>query len=453
MKLTFYGGVGEVTGANYLLENGSSKFLVDCGLHQGEEAEEKNLKPFSYNPKSIEAVFITHAHIDHIGRLPQLVKEGFKGKIFSTKPTKDLALPMLIDELKIMLAEKEKSGKEPLFLENDILNTMRLWEVFDYKENFSFGDLDVSFLSAGHILGAASVLISFQDKKIVFSGDLGNKKSVFIQPFEKIKEADFVIMESTYGGRKHRDLERRKEILLNYVRETIKNKRILLIPAFALQRTQELVYELNDIVENKLKSDEKIKVFVDGPLVFELFDVYKKYSKNSVYFNEKAINIQKKGDDIFNFSRLKIISSKKESKKIFQEQPPKIIIAASGMSSGGRVLFHELEYLKNPLTTFLIFGYQASGTLGRKLLDGAKKINILGKEVNVKARIESTDGYSAHADNDDLLDWLFSVKRERLKSVFLVQGDKESSLALAQEIKKRADFEVRLPKEGESVIL
>jgi metallo-beta-lactamase family protein len=453
MKLTFCGGVFEVTGANYLLEEGNLKVLVDCGLHQSEDGEEKNFLPFPYNPSQISALFVTHAHIDHIGRIPRLFKEGFRGKVFSTKPTKDLALPMFLDAYKVMLFNSEKYGKEILYDEEDIKNVMQNWEGVDYNEKIKWDNLEVEFVSAGHILGAASILITFDNKKIVFSGDLGGTDTIFIQPFQRIKEANYVVMESTYGGRYHKDKERRKEILFHYVKETIRKKGILVIPAFALERTQELIFDLNDIVENKLKKKQKINVFVDGPLIYQIFQVYRKYSQNEIYFNKEAIKLQNAGDDIFNFPRLKMVVSEKESKEVLKSPPPKIIIAASGMSSGGRILFYELEYLKNPSVTFLMSGYQAKKTLGRRILEGEKKVKILDKEVEVKAKIRSTDAYSAHADNDDLIKWLSYIKNNNLKEVFLVQGDEEELISLKEEIKEKMNIIPRLPKEGESVIL
>lgn len=449
MKITFYGGAKSVTGANYLLTNNGVNFLVDCGLFQGKNYEEMNYKNFEYNPQKIKSVFITHAHIDHIGRIPKLVKEGFNGKIYSTNPTKDLSLPMLLDAAKIMRKES-RTFPYPLFSEKDVLRSFALWRGVDYHETLKFENVSFEFVNAGHILGSASVLISFNGKKIIFSGDLGNINSPFIQGSEKIKQVNTAVIESTYGNRLHKKTKNRKEILKDYIKETIKNKGVLLIPAFALERTQELIFELNEIVEkDRLRG---VNVFLDGVLVNELFKIYKKYSKNEIYFNKKAIALQKKGDDIFNFPGLKVISSEEESQKIHKLPSPKIIIAASGMSVGGRVLLHEARYLENPKNILLMVGYQSKESLGGRILAGEKEIKILGESVKIKAKVAFLDGYSAHADEKELLNWVSSMSKS-LEKVFVVQGEEDSSLSLAKKIEDTFKIKSFVPNFGESVLI
>lgn len=451
MKITFVGGAETVTGANYLLEEGNKKLVIDCGLYQGEKLESKNYEDFVYNPEEIEAVFVTHAHIDHIGRIPLLVKKGFHGKIYSTYPTKDLAFPMLFDALKIMLEREKEKNIPSLYNEEDILRAFNLWEGVNYKIPIKIGKLCFTFLSAGHILGSASVLVSFSNKKLLFSGDLGNNQSPFIKPFDKVDDVNFVVMESTYGNRLHRDVKNRKQILAKFLKEAIKNKKVLIIPAFALERTQELIFELNEIVERELK--QKVNVFVDGPLAFQVLEIYKKYSRHTDYFNEYAIQLQNKGDNIFSFPGLKVIFSEKESRKILDVPPPKVIIAASGMSSGGRILVHEIKYLEDPQAIFLIVGYQTKDSLGSKLLEGKKEVNILGRSVKVKAKICFTDGYSAHADKNDLFSWLSSISGSKLEKVFLVQGDKDACLNLAKDIEEKLNIKTKIPQFNEVVVL
>jgi len=447
MKLTFCGGVKSVTGANYLLENDNTKFLVECGLYQGEKfCEEENYNPFLYNPEEIRAVFITHAHLDHIGRLPQLVRQGFRGKIYSTRPTKDLALFILLDAAHLFLEHKEKP---PLYFEEDIFKTMELWETVDYHSPLEIEGVSFEFISAGHILGSASLIVSWGDKKIVFSGDLGNVFSPFIAPKEIPPFANYVVLESTYGDRKHQNIKNRQEVLLKYIQNVLDNKSVLLIPAFALERTQELIFDLNYLVEHILKT--KIKVFVDSPLAFKIFEVFRKYSLNPLYFKKEVIEIQKEGDNIFDFKGLRIISSWEESQEIFKTPPPKVIISAAGMSNGGRILLHEIEYLGDPKNILLIVGYQVPNSLGEKILRGEKIVTILEKRVNVRAKVDFFDGYSAHADLEELINWLSGIGG--IQKVFVVQGETKASLNLIDNIQNKLNLYAFLPSLGESVVL
>jgi len=447
MKLTFCGGVKSVTGANYLLENKSTKFLVECGLYQGEKfCEKENYNPFPYDPKEIKAIFITHAHLDHIGRLPQLVRQGFRGKIYSTPPTKDLALFILLDAAHLFL---EQTEEPPLYFKEDVLKTMELWETIDYHQPLKMQGVSFEFISAGHILGSASLIVSWEDKRLIFSGDLGNIFSPFIVPKEFPSFANYVVLESTYGDRKHQNVKNRQEVLLKYIQDVVENKSVLLIPAFALERTQELIFDLNYLVEHILKTN--IRVFVDSPLAFQILEVYKKYVFNSLYFKEEVINIQKNGDDIFNFKGLRIIKSLEESREIFEVRPPKIIISAAGMSNGGRVLLHEIEYLSNPQNILLIVGYQTPNSLGGRLLKGEKLVEILGQEIKVRAKINFFDGYSAHADQEELIHWLSEIKGTQ--KVFVVQGEPQSSLSLEEKIQSQLQLPAVLPSLNESVIL
>jgi metallo-beta-lactamase family protein len=378
--------------------------------------------------------------------LPRLYKEGFRGKIYSTPPTKELAFPILNDSLNLFL-EKEESAH--FYTMDDLMSIMKLWETVDYHQEVKIGDFSFEFISAGHILGSASLVVKKENKKIVFSGDLGNIYSPFITEKEIPSEAHYVLLESTYGDRKHETLSKRQDVLLKYIEEVINKKSVLLIPAFALERTQELIFDLNYLVENIL--NKKIKVFVDSPLASKIFEVYKKYSLNNLYFKKEAIEMQKLGDNIFDFKGLKIISAFEESMEIFKTTPPKIIISAAGMSNGGRVLLHELNYLKEPENILLIVGYQAEGSLGRKLLEGEKKVKILDKEIEVKAKVAFFDGYSAHADKEELINWLSKIKN--VEKVFIVQGEEKSALALSEEIKNKLKIKTHLPSLYESVLL
>ncbi len=451
MKLTFCGGAKIVTGSNYLLESGDTKILVDCGLNQGESfCDDLNYEKFPYDPGEIKAVFVTHAHIDHIGRLPKLVKEGFSGTIYSTGPTRDFAESMLLDTAHVMTEDAEKKGRSPLYGLDDIGRAISLWSGKKYHDIVEVGPFTVEFYNAGHILGSASIMVSVEGKKVVFSGDLGNIPSPLITSTEQIKDADFALIESAYGDRIHEDLDKRKEILEQTIKGAIGAGGVLMIPAFALERTQEMLFELNELMENGKMSS--VPVFIDSPLAIKLTEVYEKYSDDPMYFNKEAVGLMKSGEDIFNFPGLKMTLTKEESKGINSVPPPKIVIAGAGMSNGGRILHHEVRYLPDPRSTLLIIGYQSANSLGRRLLDGEKKVEILGQVVDVKAKVLSISGYSAHADQNQLLEWVSPMKG-RLRKIFVVQGDGNSSEILAGKIKEKFGLEAEAPSLNESVLL
>lgn len=448
MKIYFYGGAGAVTGANYLLEDNSDnnrKIMIDCGLKQGSRyAERQNFDPFPYDPKEIEAVFITHSHLDHIGRLPKLFRDGFRGKIYSTPPAKDFAELMLLDSESILLKEAEKEGLPPLYNETDVFELMKLWETVEYHQPIKIGYFTVKFFDAGHILGSAIIKVWDKKTDIIFSGDLGNSPSPIIKPTEKMEAADYCLIESTYGDRIHERVDERKEMLEDVIEDTVKRGGTLLIPAFAMERTQELLYHLNNLFnEGRVP---KVPVFIDSPLAIKLTNVYKKHQK---YFNLEASTLGRWDKDILDFPGLQMTLTTEESKKINDVSPPKVIIAGSGMSHGGRILHHERRYLPDPKSAILFVGYQAEGSLGRMILDGAEKVKIFGEEIPVRCQKVAIGGYSAHADQIQLLNWLKPM-RTTLKKVFVVQGEKEASEALAQKIRDELAVEAIVPVAGES---
>ncbi|MGC9598927.1 MAG: MBL fold metallo-hydrolase [Minisyncoccia bacterium] len=450
MKLTFYGGVGEVTGANYLLESGLpvTKIMVDCGLHQGSHyAERRNFDPFPYDPKDAAAVFITHSHLDHTGRLPSLVRAGFHGTVYSTAATKDFAELMLLDSEHILQTEAEREKKPPLYTTEDIMQLRTRWRGLRYHEPVTVGAFTAELFDAGHILGSASIRIKAEGKTIVFSGDLGNSPSPIIQPTEKLSEADYCVIESTYGDRVHENVDKRREQLEDVVEDTVKSGGTLMIPTFAMERTQELLYHLHQLFEEG--RIPRVPVFIDSPLAIKLTAVYKKYES---YFNSETAHIAKSGDDILNFPGLHLTLTTEQSKEINGVPPPKVVIAGSGMSNGGRILHHEMRYLPDPKSTILFIGYQGKGTLGREILDGAKEVRIFGTTVPVRCKKVNIPGYSAHADQPLLMAWL-SPMRHSLKKVFVVQGEEGASEALAQKIRDELAVAVEVPKEKESVII
>ncbi len=448
MKLTFYGGMGEVTGANYCLESDGMKIMIDCGLHQGGHyAEKKNFEPFPFRPEEIAAVFITHSHLDHIGLLPKLVKNGFKGVIYSTAATKDFARLMLTDSEHILGNEAAREGKPPLYTGEDIDLLMTFWRGIDYHETVAIGGYKVTFFDAGHILGSAIINVEAEGKTVVFSGDLGNFPAPIIRPTEMMSGADYCLVESAYGDRVHEDMDRRKDLLEDVVEDTVKAGGTLLIPAFAMERTQELLYHLHQLFEEG--RIPRVPVFIDSPLAIKLTEVYKKHEN---YFNTETENIIKKGDDILSFPGMHFTLTTDQSKAINNVPAPKIIIAGSGMSNGGRILHHELRYFPDPKSTILFVGYQAAGTLGREIQDGAAEVKIFGETVPVRCKKTAIHGYSAHADQPRLLEWVGAMK-STLKKVFVVQGDPSSSEVLAGKIRDEFAVAAEVPQPEEEVEL
>lgn len=451
MKLTFLGGAKAVTGAEYLLESGGTRILIDCGLAQGGHyAEEGNWAPFGYDPKEIAAVLVTHAHIDHTGRIPKLVKEGFMGPIYSTPPTHDFAEALLLDSEHLLGEEAREKHRPPLYDAGEVARAVAMWRGIRYHEPFTVGPFRIEFFDAGHILGSAFILIEAEGKRMVFSGDLGNSPAPFINPREDIPhDADFALIESVYGGRIHEAIDERRDALENLVEDVVRQKGVLMIPAFALERTQELLYELNALVEEG--RIPRVPIFIDSPLAIKLTAIYERYSRDPLYFNRDAIAAAKRGDAIFKFPGLAMTLTRDESIAINTVPPPKVIVAGSGMSQGGRILRHEARYLSDPRSTIFFVGYQAKGSLGRRILEGEKEVTINGMPVKVAARAVMISGYSAHADQPQLLEWI-APARGTLRKVFVVQGEEEEAGALAQAMRDRLAIPARLPVPGETVV-
>lgn len=441
-----------VSGSNFLLEDGESKILVDCGLRQCPRyCNIQNFDKFPYDPASIDAVLLTHAHIDHIGRVPKLYKLGFRGKIYSTAPTKDFARHLLTDSMRILAREAREQKVEPIYSQEDIDGVMGLWEGVGYHEKVQAGIFEAEFYDAGHVLGSSFIVVTAKDgKKVVFSGDLGNSPAPLIQPLETIEDADYVLIDSTYGGRVHEDIKTRRGTLEDTIEETIKSGGVLMIPAFALERTQEILFDLNELVENG--RIPQVPVFIDSPLAIKLTDVYKKYAKDEKYFNKDAIALGNAGDAIFHFPGLELTLKTEESKAIANVPAPKVIIAGAGMSNGGRIVHHEKRYLGDPKNTILFVGYQAENSLGRRILDGNKKVRIHGREIAVRARVKAIGAYSAHADQPALLEWLRPM-RKNLKKVFMVHGEEDQMQALSTKIRDEIAVDTAIPSEGDEVIL
>lgn len=449
MQLTFYGGTGEATGANYILESNGTKIMIDCGLHQGSHyADRENFEAFAYDPKQVSAVFVTHSHLDHLGRLPSLVLAGFKGTIYSTHATRDFAELMLADSEHLLAQEAEREARPPLYTDKDIPKVMALWKGLKYHEPVEIGPFKVELYDAGHILGSAIIHVEAEGKTIVFSGDLGNVPSPLIKPTEKIPSADYCLIESTYGDRVHEDVGRRREMLQGAIEETFARGGVLIIPSFAMERTQDLLFHFHQLYEEKKLPDEPI--FLDSPLAIKLTELFKKHEDA---FSDKVENEMKsEGGEILSFPGLRATLTTDESKAINDVPAPKIIIAGSGMSNGGRILHHELRYLPDPKSEVIFVGYQAPGALGRELLDGATEVRIFGETVPVRCKEINIPGYSAHADQPHLLDWLSSMKAS-LKKVFVVQGEQASAETLAHKIIEGFGVTAEVPHMNESVTL
>lgn len=438
-----------VTGSNYLLEYNNERILIDCGLHQGSRfCERHNWEPFVYDPASISAVFVTHSHIDHIGRLPKLVKDGFQGTVYSTLPARDFSEFLLRDSDHILAKEAEDFKLPILFTEGDVDALMSKWQGIEYHKPIEVGPFKVVFHNAGHILGSSFISVEAGGELIVFSGDLGNAPAPLIGPWEFFPgKPTYCVVEATYGDRIHEPISERQEVLENVIEDTVKKGGTLLIPAFAMERTQELLFELNDLVEHG--RIPKVPVFLDSPLAIRMTAIYKKHER---YFTHETKELIKSGDEIMNFPGLKMTLKTEESKAINAVPPPKVIIAGSGMSHGGRILHHERRYLSDPKSTFLIIGYQAQGSLGRQIFEGARSVKIFGEEVPVNCRIQAIGSYSAHADQKQLLEWLRPM-RFTLKKSFVVQGEEGPSAALAQKIIDELAVKAEIPRLGEEVVL
>lgn len=435
-----------MTGANFLLTlsdgTKTTKILVDCGLIQGEKvAQAENREEFGYVASEIDMLFITHAHLDHVGRIPKLVKEGFNGKIYSTPETMALAALILEDAVGLLEKEAKNEGVLPLYEIQDMRKAFTLWQTISYHSETSFPEgFSIYLRDAGHILGSAMIQFTYENKKIVFTGDLGNTPTPLLKDTEAITGADYVIMESVYGDRNHEPKDERRKKLELAIKTSIDRQGTLVIPAFSLERTQVILYELNKLVETKVIPN--IPVYVDSPLATKITDIYK---GSTALFNERAQGEIRGGDDIFNFPHLSFTVSGDASRSIDHAKSPKIIIAGSGMSVGGRVLHHEELYLPDPKNTILLVGYQTLGSVGRHLLDGAKKVSIHGKEIKVRAKIETILGYSSHKDSDHLLEFA-ATAQDTAKRIFVAMGEPKASLFLAQKIRDNLGLDALYPE-------
>lgn len=461
LKLSFLGASETVTGSCYLLENDDSKILIDCGMFQGVDVYNRNYEEFLFNPKDIDVVILTHAHMDHSGLLPKLVKHGFTGRIFLTPPTAQLAEILLLDTAKIQEIEFYKQNHENSFspFKNiiyttvDSLKTISLFNSIDFDKEIEIKDgIKIRFFRAGHILGAASILIEISGKKLIFSGDLGRKDESIIRSFypfpNDIGQVDYIIMESLYGGEIHPTRANATEELLSLVSNTINNGGNVVIPSFAVHKTQEILRIFKEAFErNELNSN--IKIILDSPLAMKATIVYE---SNIGYLDKVNSNMTEKlRQDIFRFPNLIISRTHKQSLK-FMNKSNAVFIAGSGMAEGGRVIRHLTNQLPKAQSSIVFIGYQVEGTRGRALLEKPEVVELDNREVGIKAKIEQIKGFSSHGDNNDLLLWFDGFLKDRLKRTFLVHADLDRSRVFAKQLENQG-HSAYIPKWKETVEL
>ncbi len=463
MNIRFLGAVKGVTGSSHLITYKDKKILLDCGMYQGRD-EDLNLDEFEVNPAEIDYLLLSHSHIDHTGRIPLLVKKGFKGEIYCSKPTYDLCEIMLIDSAHIQETEAEwkskkalrqgKKAVEPMYTQKDAADSFRYFKPVQYSQIITIEEgLTIRFNDAGHILGSSIIEMWFEEGgesvKLVYSGDLGMHDKPLLNDPSLIEKTDYVIMEATYGNRVHDNIEQRTEELINIILKTAKRGGSVIIPSFAVGRTQELIYELNKYYdshmdkmgtkENELK---KIPVYIDSPLAAKATEIFR---KNAGVFDSEARSFIMSGDDPLDFENLHFTHSAEESKALNLSTEPKIIISASGMCDAGRIKHHLKHNLWRKEASIVFVGYQAEGTLGRRIMDGEKVVKVLGETINVKAEVYNVEGFSGHADKPALLNWLRGFK-EKPKTVFIVHGEEESKLGFAEEVKKDLGINCIIPE-------
>lgn len=463
MNIRFLGAVRGVTGSSHLIQFNNKKILLDCGMYQGKD-EDLNLEEFEVNPADIDYLLLSHSHIDHSGRIPLLVKKGFKGAIYCSKPTYDLCEIMLIDSAHIQETEAEWKNKkalrqgrktiEPMYTQSDAMESFQYFKPVQYDQIINIEEgFTVKFNDAGHILGSSIIEMWFnegnENVKLVYSGDLGMNEKPLLKDPAIIEKSDYVIMEATYGDRVHDDIEQRTEELIGIILKTVKRGGSVIIPSFAVGRTQELIYELNKYYDSHLdkigtKENElrKIPVYIDSPLATKATEVFK---QNANVFDSEARNYIMTGDNPLEFENLHFTQSAEESKALNLSLEPKIIISASGMCEAGRIKHHLKHNLWRKEASIVFVGYQAEGTLGRKILDGEKIVKVLGESINVRAEIYNVEGFSGHADKTALLNWLKGFK-EKPKTVFIVHGEQESKLNFAKEVRESLGLNCIVPE-------
>ncbi len=459
ITLTFTGAVRNVTGSRHLIEVNGHRLLLDCGLYQGRRKDtyERNLN-FPFDPATIDALILSHAHIDHIGNVPNLVKKGFKGEIHCTLASADLINIMLMDSAHIQESDALFVSKihkkhneppvEPLYTRADIPPVLEQVEGHGYNHSFKVDDTRATLRDAGHVLGSALTLLELNDNgrklTLCYTGDLGRPNLPILRDPYIVTDADILIIESTYGDRLHKDISKIYERLAEIINQTIARKGKVIIPAFALERTQEIVFALH-----RLRLDKwipEIPVYVDSPLATDTTEIFRLHPE---CFDDETNEFIRKVEDPFGFGRLHYTRDVEESKMLNNIEGPIIIIAGSGMAENGRILHHLKNNIENPLNTILIVGWQAENTLGRKIEEKQAKVPIFGELYDLKSQVEVFDEFSAHADKNELINWI-QHGNGKWQKIFLVHGEESSSLALADSLKEAGFNDVIVPQLGES---
>jgi metallo-beta-lactamase family protein len=460
------GAVKGVTGSCHLIEFKDKKLLLDCGLFQGRD-EELNYQEMDFDPASIDYLLLSHSHIDHSGRIPLLVKKGFKGTVYCSKATYELCEIMLLDSAHIQEMEVEwqnrkarRAGKplvEPLYTQEDANKSLEYFKPVLYDQIIRIDDnITVRFNDAGHVLGSSIIEMWFKDGseiiKVVYSGDIGTKEKPILNDPAIIDYADYVIMEATYGNRVHEDVEKRDETLINIILKTVLRGGTVIIPSFAVGRTQEIIYELNKYYDAHLSDFgtstnllKNVPVYVDSPLAVKATEVFK---RNAGVFDEEARDLLKKGDNPLKFDNLHFTQSVEESKALNFSDEPKIIISSSGMCEAGRIRHHLKHNLWKKNSSIVFVGYQAEGTLGQRIRDGAKKVKLFGEEIHVNAEIYNVEGFSGHADKNGLLNWLKGFKEKPCR-LFIVHGEGQAKEDFAKEVEQQLGIECIIPEYNE----
>ena len=456
MKIRFLGAARTVTGSCFHLLSNGLQVLVDCGMYQGRNSDEVNKIPFSFDPRKIDYLLLTHAHLDHSGLIPKLVNDGFQGRILTTTATADLVEIMLYDSAHIQEKDAEwltkkalRSGKdeifEPLYTSEDVTAALPFFDRKTYRAIESLGDgIKYRFVDAGHILGSGSLEIWFQgvggEKKIVFSGDVGKNENPIIKDPEHVAEADFVVVESTYGNRLHKGMEQSIDEMVDAIKTTFKKGGNVLLPAFAVGRTQDILYILNRLIKEGRLRD--LDVYIDSPLADKATKIYMAHPE---FFDAEAVNLFKVKSA--EGMRIHFTTTVEESQKINRIKSGAIIIAGSGMCEGGRIRHHFKHNLWRPECSIIFTGFQVRGTLGRLIVDGIKNVRVLGEEIAVRARVYTIGGFSAHADQKELLEWLGSFKNK--PEVFIIHGEESVSLEFEKIVGEKLGLKTRVPMKGE----
>jgi metallo-beta-lactamase family protein len=467
IKLSFFGAAGNVTGSRYLLQTNGVNILVDCGLYQERQYASRNWAPFPFPPKDINAVILTHAHLDHCGLLPKLVKDGFSGPIYCTQATADITQIILLDAAKIQEEDAEqkqrrhkKEGRTapypevPLYTTEEAKEVFPLFKTVSYRESFNLADgnaVEATLYNAGHVLGSSVIRVKVRqgddERIIIFSGDIGQPHRPIVRDTTIFGAADYVLVESTYGDRVHKEVDDIKKIMREIINTTRAAGGNIVIPSFALERSQEVLYYINKLIlEGSIKP---IRIFLDSPMASRITEVFEKHS--DLYDSEMA-ELVKNYNSPFEMPTLEFAGTSVESKAINDIREPIIIIAGSGMCTAGRIKHHLALNISRPQSTIVFVGYQAAGTLGRSIVDGSKKVRIMGQEYPVKANIVRIQGFSGHADKEELLGWLQNLEKPP-RGVFVVHGEEEAARSFGQYLQEKTGWPVIVPQYLQQVVL